>query len=226
MERRTFLQASALSAGALAMSAPMASASSSLRVHILAYDGVEELDFIAPLDVFAMAAFKGGALRATLVSTDRPGFITTSKGVRMEIPTGWSPQDSDVLLVPGGGPHDLPGSGLHRLINDKAFIRRLTQVRAVKVGVCTGVMALSAAGFTRGRPATTHMIAKAALAAQGAILINARVVDDGDLVTCGGITSGLDAALWLVERYFGARVTIEVETMLEYERRGTVWRAR
>lgn len=64
---------------------------------------------------------------------------------------------------------------------DTAFMRRLARVRAVKVGVCTGVMALSAAGFTRGRPATTHAIAKAALAAQGATVIDARVVDDGDL---------------------------------------------
>jgi transcriptional regulator GlxA family with amidase domain len=226
VERRTFLRGSALSAGVLAAGAPIASAASPLRVHVLAYEGVEELDFLAPFDVFAKAAFRGGGgVRATLVSTDRPGFVTTSTGVRMEIPVGWSPKDADVLVVPGGGPHNLPGSGLHKLIGDKAFMRRLGQVQGVKVGVCTGVMALSAAGFTRGRPATTHAIAKADLAAQGATVVNARVVDDGDLVTCGGITSGLDVALWLVERYLGPQLAVDIETMLEYERRGTVWRA-
>jgi transcriptional regulator GlxA family with amidase domain len=225
LERRAFLQASALSAGAVAVGAPIASAAAPLRIHVLAYEGAEELDFLAPLDVFAKAAFHGGAVRTTLVSPGRPGFVTTSTGVRMEIPVGWSPRDADVLVVPGGGPHDRPGSGLHRLINDKAFIRRLAQVEVVKVGVCTAVMALSAAGLTRGRPATTHAIAKAGLAAQGATVINARVVDDGDLVTCGGITSGLDVALWLVERHLGAKLAVAVETMLEYERRGTVWQA-
>lgn len=55
-------------------------------------------------------------------------------------------------------------------------------------------------------------------------MVNARVVDDGDLVTCGGITSGLDAAVWLVERFLGAQFANQVETVLEYERRGTVWR--
>ena len=59
--------------------------------------------------------------------------------------------------------------------------------------VCTGAMLLSAAGLTRGRPATTHHVAHADLAAAGAQLItDARVVDDGDLLTAGGITSGLD----------------------------------
>jgi transcriptional regulator GlxA family with amidase domain len=129
-----------------------------------------------------------------------------------------------VLIVPGGARHDEPGSGMQRLLADKAFIRRLAQVEAIMVGVCTGVMALSAAGFTRGRPATTHSSAKAALAAEGAKVVPARVVDDGDLVTCGGITSGLDGALWLVERFLGAQFANRVETVLEYERRGTVWR--
>lgn len=55
-------------------------------------------------------------------------------------------------------------------------------------------------------------------------MVNARVVDDGDLVTCGGITSGLDAAVWLVERFLGVQFANQVETVLEYERRGTVWR--
>ena len=72
--------------------------------------------------------------------------------------------------------------------------------------------------------ATTHSDTRAALAAQGAKVVNARVVDDGDLVTTGGITSGLDGAVWLVERFLGAQFANQVETVLEYERRGTVWR--
>ena len=51
------------------------------------------------------------------------------------------------------------------------------------------------------------------------------MVDDGDLVTAGGVTSGLDLALHLVERYFGADAALAAERELEYERRGTVWRA-
>jgi transcriptional regulator GlxA family with amidase domain len=95
----------------------------------------------------------------------------------------------------------------------------------VIVGVCTGVMALSAAGITRDRPATTHSGARADLAAEGARVINARVVDDGDLVTCAGITSGLDVSIWLIERYFGSQLANQVELVLEFERRGTVWRS-
>lgn len=224
MERRTLLRASALSTGLVATGAAPASATSPLRVQILLYEGVEELDSIAPFDVLSIAGNMGGAIRTTLVSTGKPTMVTASRGLRIEVPRGWSPQDADVLIVPGGNRHDLPGSGIQRLIADKAFIRRLAGVEAIMVGVCTGVMALSAAGFTRGRPATTHAGSKAALAAQGAKVVNARVVDDGDLVTCGGITSGLDAAVWLVERFCGPRFANQVETVLEYERRGTVWR--
>lgn len=225
MERRTFLRASALSAGMGAAGVPAAaSAAAPLRVQILLYEGVEELDSVAPFDVLSIAGLMGGAIRTTLVSTTKPTTVTASRGLRIEVPRGWSPQDADVLIVPGGARHDEPGSGMYKLLADKAFIRRLAGVEAIMVGVCTGVMALSAAGFTRGRPATTHTGSRAALAAEGAKVINARVVDDGDLVTTAGITSGLDGALWLVERFLGAQFANRVETVLEYERRGTVWR--
>lgn len=58
----------------------------------------------------------------------------------------------------------------------------------------------------------------------GAQVIPERVVDDGDIVTAGGITCGLDLGLWLVERFLGAEVARTLEERLEYERRGTVWR--
>ncbi|MDF2680310.1 MAG: DJ/PfpI family protein [Brevibacillus sp.] len=62
------------------------------------------------------------------------------------------------------------------------------------------------------------------LGATGAIPVMARVVDDGNLVTGGGVTSGLDVALHLVERELGPRIAHAVEQLFEFERRGTVWR--
>jgi transcriptional regulator GlxA family with amidase domain len=55
-------------------------------------------------------------------------------------------------------------------------------------------------------------------------VVDARVVDDRTLITGGGITSGLEVSLWLLERFLGAQLAQRVETILEYERRGTVWR--
>ena len=51
----------------------------------------------------------------------------------------------------------------------------------------------------------------------------ARVVDDGDLVSCGAVTSGLDLALHLLERTYGPKVALAVEALFGYERRGIVW---
>ncbi|MFJ5985875.1 DJ-1/PfpI family protein [Lentzea sp. NPDC092896] len=224
MERRTFLRASALSLGLTGTAT--ATAATPLRVQVLVFEGVEEQDFIAPVEVLGLAAgLSNGAIRTTLVSTGRPRTVTCSYGTKVEVPNGWSPGEADVLVMPGGGRYTDPnGSGVHLLIRDRAFLRRLAESDALKVGICTGTMVLSAAGITKGRNATTHSGAKADLAAQGATVINARVVDDGDLITGGGITSGLDVALWLVERFVGAQVAQRAETIMEYERRGTVWR--
>lgn len=213
-----------LSAGAVAVGVPEASAAGPLRVQVLLFDGVEEQDFAGPLEVLGLAANVAG-VKVSQVTTGRPGRVTARYGTRIDVPNGWSPQDADVLVVPGGGYGDKTGPGVNALIKDKAFLGRLAAASVLPVGVCTGVMVLSAAGLTRGRPCTTHSGAKADLAAQGGVVVDARVVDDGTLVTAGGITSGIDAALWLVERHAGAKAAQRLETVLEYERRGTVWRA-
>jgi len=69
----------------------------------------------------------------------------------------------------------------------------------------------------------THHMGMALLETAGAVPVKARVVDDGNLVTGGGVTSGLDVALHLVERTLGPRISHAVETLFEHERRGTVW---
>jgi transcriptional regulator GlxA family with amidase domain len=76
----------------------------------------------------------------------------------------------------------------------------------------------------RERPSTTHHLAHDELRDAGAELIDARVVDDGDLLSCGGVTAGIDLALWLVERTSGGELAEEVARTIEHERRGPVHR--
>lgn len=54
-------------------------------------------------------------------------------------------------------------------------------------------------------------------------MIDARVVDDGDIVSCGGVTSGLDLSLWLVEQYWDREISERVATYIEHQRSDSVW---
>ncbi|MEV4875433.1 DJ-1/PfpI family protein [Streptomyces cyaneofuscatus] len=92
--------------------------------------------------------------------------------------------------------------------------------------VCGGSLVLALAGLLEGRHATTHHLGLDLLDATGAHAVRARVVDDGDLVTGAGVTSGLDLALYLLEREAGPRIAHAVEELFAHERRGTVWRDR
>jgi transcriptional regulator GlxA family with amidase domain len=60
--------------------------------------------------------------------------------------------------------------------------------------------------------------------ASGAMVIEARVVDSGDLIMAGGVTSGIDVALWIVEREFGTGIADTVSEEMEYPRSRDVWR--
>ncbi|MFD8617844.1 DJ-1/PfpI family protein [Streptomyces sp. NPDC059513] len=91
--------------------------------------------------------------------------------------------------------------------------------------VCGGSLVLALAGLLEGRHATTHHLGIDLLDATGAHAVRARVVDDGDLVTGAGVTSGLDLALHLLEREAGPRIAHAIEELFAHERRGTVWRA-
>ena len=87
-----------------------------------------------------------------------------------------------------------------------------------------GAVLLAMAGLIENRYAVTHFMGLDVLDAAGVRAVRARVVDDGDFISAGGVTSGLDLALHLLERSYGPRVAHAVEELFEYERRGTVWK--
>ncbi|WP_328333852.1 MULTISPECIES: DJ-1/PfpI family protein [unclassified Streptomyces] len=240
MHRREFIRhtsaaAGVLSAGALAATAlddgaAVASTrrTGALRVHIVMFDGVEEMDCIGPYEVFSAAAMHSpNGIEVRYVTTGQPGLVRCGYGTGIEVKYRWSPEAADVVIVPGGGYAHREGPGVWAEIDGATLPRALAAAPREGLTIsslCTGAVILSAAGLTTGRPCTTHHGAKDYLREQGGLVKDARVVDDGDLVTAGGITSGLDLGLWLVNRELGPDVATGAETMLEYEARGTVWR--
>jgi transcriptional regulator GlxA family with amidase domain len=196
-----------------------------MRYEVLLYDGFDELDALAPWEVLEGASRQRDDLDLAQVTLDGQGQVRASHGTIITPHRALSEQ-VDVLVVPGGGWNDRSEAGAWAEYERgvvPAAIRQRHESGALVASVCTGAMLLAAAGLLEGRPAITHHSALADLEAAGADIVHARVVDDGDIVTAGGVTSGLDLALHLVERHFGAAVALAGERELEYERRGTVW---
>ena len=200
-----------------------------MRVAVVVFEGFDELDAIGPLEVLRNAAAMGATdLSVALVALDGAAEVTGSHGLRVRTDGRLDPERTDLLVVPGGGWNDRGAHGAWAEAQRgdlPAAIAAAARGGAAVATVCTGAMLAATAGLTRGRPAITHHGAVEDLRASGARVVEARVVDDGNLVTAGGVTSGIDLALWLVERHFGAEVAEAVATEIEHPRHGEVWRA-
>lgn len=198
----------------------------SYRVEVVLYDGFDELDAIGPYEVFDNAA-RGADLTVRMVSLDGSDEITGSHGLEI-VPQGVLSREDPpgILIVPGGGWNDRAPEGAWGEARRGDLPRRLAALHrsGTTLGaVCTGGMLLAEAGLLEGRPAVTHAGALEDLEASGARVQTARVVDDGSLLTAGGVTAGLDLALYLVEREWGARLADAVAAGMEYERTGDVY---
>jgi transcriptional regulator GlxA family with amidase domain len=193
-------------------------------IAILLYEGFDELDAIAPYEVFQTAGALGADITARLVTLDDADEVTASHGLRVGVDGTLDPETDrpDVFVVPGGGWNNRSDAGAwaeaeRGVVPDAAATLHAAGVTVASV--CTGGMLLARAGLTDGRTAVTHASAVDDLRESGANVVDARVVDDGDLLTAGGVTSGLDLALHLVERFGDAEIAERVATEIEYDRR-------
>ncbi|MFJ6944596.1 DJ-1/PfpI family protein [Streptomyces wuyuanensis] len=220
-----------------------------MHAQIVLFDGFDPLDAVAPYEVlYAGGTASGGAVSVELVSAEGPREVVSGTGgLVLRATAALDPARGGVVVVPGasgrvGEPGEVPdhdaGAGdwqpdelipvlLGRTLATElpALLRAAMDAPEVTVGaVCGGSLVLAMAGLLEGRRATTHHLGLDMLDATGVHVVNARVVDDGDLVTGAGVTSGLDLGLYLLEREVGPRIAQAVEELFAYERRGTVWR--
>ncbi|MEF8790922.1 MAG: DJ-1/PfpI family protein [Haloarculaceae archaeon] len=195
-----------------------------MDLEILLYDGFDELDAIGPYEVFRNGAQEGADLSTRLVTLDPRETVTASHGLRVGVDgTLGSP---DVVLVPGGGWGDRAEASAWAEYDRGAIPDALASAHergATVATVCTGGMLAAGAGILDGRPATTHHVAHDDLR-EVAAFVDARVVDDGDVLTCGGVTSGLDLAFHVLDREFGTEIRDRVARRMEYEPSEDVYR--
>jgi len=195
-----------------------------MLVDILVFDGVDELDAVGPFEV-CRSAGQFAEVETRIVTRGGQPWVTGAYGLKMESDGAFEPSRADVLIVPGGGWAARAEQGAFAEFQRGDLLPLLAaavESTSIMAGICTGTMLLAHAGVIGDRRANTHRSAQADLAQTGATVVPDRVVDSGDLVTCGGVTSGIDAALWIVERMCSRDVADRVADRMEYER----WRPR
>lgn len=182
-----------------------------LQVAILLYDGMTALDAIGPYEV----------LQAPGLKTD-VRFVAREKGVKrtdfgkLRLTADYSLDETpcpDILLVPGT-PYP------HAVLGDPTVIEWIAQAHKTTkwtTSVCTGALALAAAGVLQGLKATTHWLAHDMLKQFGATPIRERVVRDGKVFTAAGVSSGIDMALTLVAEEFGTEAAQLTQLLIEYD---------
>lgn len=190
-------------------------------VGFLAFAGMTLLDLVGPLDAVSRIASMGFDPTTTceVVALTRPEGDLTVLDVPVFSDFGMHVVASryrpaldafDVLVVPGG-------FGTRALAEDADVVSYLKTFPANRLvaSVCTGALLLGAAGRLEGRRATTHARYLGALAAYGATASTERVVDEGQVITAGGVTAGIDLGLHLVARLAGEDVRAKIAAQME-----------
>jgi cyclohexyl-isocyanide hydratase len=179
-----------------------------LSVGCLIFPQMDQIDFTGPFEV--LSRMPDTTIRV-LAKELAP--VRDVQGLRLTPDVSIAEAGTlDVLLVPGG-------YGQQALMHDEevlALIRSQVHNERLLFSVCTGALLCGAAGVLAGRRVTTHWAARHLLPYYGAVLADARVVADGNIISAAGVTAGLDAALVLVSLLRGDAAAQEIQLAIEY----------
>jgi len=190
-----------------------------LRVGVVVHEGVEILDFAGPVEVFDAAGHQ-------LVVDGKPLFEVVTVAPKKEPVVA----HGNVTIVPGCAVGDkpafdlivVPGGETNVLTGDPAFMAWLREASAnaqIVMSVCTGAFAFAELGLLDGGEATTYHGALDGLrraAPKARVLSGRRVVDNGHVVTAGGVSCGIDGALHVVARLGGRKLAQSVADYMEF----------
>jgi len=191
-----------------------APASGPIPVAVAISEGVTVIDFAGPWEVFQDVDAGGGFELFTVAESK--GLVTGSAGLKLSPDhTFETAPQARVIVVPA----QRGSKALH------AWLRKASEKTDVTMSVCTGAFQLARAGLLSGKKATTHHDFTSDLARQFPdvqVLTGLRFVENGGICTAGGLTSGIDLALRVVERYFGRPAAERTAVYMEYQSKGWI----
>lgn len=185
-----------------------------INIGILIFADVEELDFVGPFEVLSyINKIVPGSTKVLLIA-EQTETVRAFNGLRV-IPDFAIEDcpDLDVLVVPGG-------KGRMTAMKNQTlldFIKEKQNTSRIIASVCTGAFLLAEAGLLYGKRATTYHTAFDELAAYGVLVEKAKVVQDGAIISAGGVSSGLELGFYLLRAFFGVTLAQEVAGKIEYE---------
>lgn len=183
-----------------------------MRCGFVVFDDMTALDFVGVYD--PLTRLHTMKLRGDFqwrICAPAPQ-VTDDRGLVMQADhVGQALDEFDLIVIAGG-------RGTRSLVSDDAFIAWLRSADGVplKASVCTGSLLLGAAGWLRGKRATSHPLALGELSPYCAEVVSERIVDAGDVVTAGGVTAAIDLGLHLVERLAGSEQAKVVAAQMDY----------
>lgn len=194
---------------------------SALKVQIAVFDGFDEIDVFGTFEPLAVAG-----VAVELARAGGAGTVRSARKIQVDVPAGLAEgTDIDGVIVPGGGWLTRAPEGAWAQVQRGDLLTQLVEIRdrvSWLASVCAGGMVLAHSGLLAGRYATTNRNCYDEFRALVGTLVDARVVDDGDLITAGSLTSGLDLGLHIIHRFLGRDAAKRVSRALEYPA-GALW---
>jgi len=194
-----------------------------LNVAILIFEGVQIIDYTGPYE-----ALGANGRRNVYTVAEKPDVITTAMGMKVVPNYTFANQPKpDIILVPGGGNSGEPGAraprGVGAQLNNEAVMRWIRESAAQSkyvMSICNGAFLLAKAGLLDGLSATTtagYIPYLATVAPKTKVVYDQRYVDNGKVITAGGLSSGIDGALHLIEKLDGRGAAILTALGMEYD---------
>ncbi len=180
-----------------------------MQIVFLFYDNMTALDAIGPHEI--LSRLPGATVKRVALC---PGPISTCTGLRLNADYALSDvSHADVLLIPGAG----NATALRDNTEILDWVRKIHETTTWTTSVCTGSLILGAAGLLSGVRATSHWAVLDRLKKWGAIPLDARMVEDGKIITAAGVSAGLDMALSLAAKLAGREVAERLQLGIEYD---------
>lgn len=189
------------------------------RVGIFLFNDVEVLDFAGPFEVFSVTTLENGD-KPFLVETvsEKGTMIYARNGLKINPDYSFGNMPKfDILVIPGG-----LGAREKEIHNDEVITWIGNQMNNVQLmtSVCTGALLLAKAGLLKGKMATTHWASYDRLDSEFPeveVRRNVKFVDEGNVITSGGISAGINMSFHIVKRLVGSSIANDTAKRMEYD---------